>query len=149
MFTYIHLFQLVWILFIYFYSLLPYFLSFFPVLPLNFLFLLSSIQLLHLPRSRFKLRGRAPVGASYAVRERLSITQSGPPASAQAGWRGRSALAIPSGLGPQSLPAAIAEGARDLGPSGVLQATRMEGQAAGSYRVNSGTLPPTLGSEVG
>ena len=134
MFPYIHLFPLVWILFVYFYSFLPYFLSFFPVLPLlplNFLSLLSSIQLLHLPRSRFKRRGRAPVGASWLSGSLCpSPSLVFLPALRQAE---EADLRWPSiRAGSPSLPAAIAEGARDLGPYGVLQATRMGGQAAGS-----------------
>ena len=100
MFPYIHLFLLVWILFIYFYSFLPYFLSFFPVLSLlllNFLSLLSSVQLLQPSEVQVQEKRKGPCGGQLAVREPLSISQSGLPASAQAGWRGRSALAIHQG----------------------------------------------------
>lgn len=117
---------------------------------LNFLFLLAAIQLLHLPRSRFRLRGSDPfcgqlpslgAFAHHPVWVFLPVPRQAE--EADLSW------SLHQVQVPSPWPAIIAEGARDLGRNGVLQATRMEGQVAGSYRMNSGTLPPTLGCEVG
>lgn len=127
-------------------------LSFFPVLPLlslNFLFLLASIQLFYLPRSRFRLRGKGPFWGQLPwlgafAHHPVWVLLPVPRLAEEVGL----SWPLCQGQVPSPWPAVIAEGARDLGHNGVLQATQMEGQIAGSYRMNSGILPPILGCEV-